>query len=242
MTFVILVALVAFAASSFAAEEKLFYENRGDIPEQYRWNLELIFPDIDAWETAYAEVEAQIPELAAYKGRLGESADVMFVATVLLNDTLRTIEDIFVYARQLQRTDGRNAEANALSGGRTRCSSVSGKLRHSSRRRSVRSRTPQWRSFSRTRASRPTTTSSTIFCAPRTTSGPRRSKSYSPLRRCSGSPNILPLPDQRRHRLADHQGRKRRRRKGRPRALLHLHVQPGPPGPQGRRAGAVRHL
>ena len=116
MTFVILLAFVALAASSFAAEEELFYENREDIPEQYRWNLEIIFPDIDAWEAAYAKVEAEIPELATYKGRLGESADVMFVATELLNDTLRTIEDIFVYAGQLQRTDSRNAEANALVG------------------------------------------------------------------------------------------------------------------------------
>ena len=31
-----LIALVAFAATSFAEEEKLFYENREDIPEQYR--------------------------------------------------------------------------------------------------------------------------------------------------------------------------------------------------------------
>ncbi|MDH3816657.1 MAG: M3 family metallopeptidase, partial [Acidobacteriota bacterium] len=116
MTFVILMALVAFSASSFAAEEKLFYENREDVPEQYRWNLEIIFPDIDAWEAAYAKVEAEIPELATYKGRLGESADVMFVATELLYDTERIIEDIFVYAGQLQRTDTRNAEANALVG------------------------------------------------------------------------------------------------------------------------------
>ena len=116
MTFVILVALVAFAASSYAAEEKLFYENREDVPEQYRWDLEHIFPDIPAWEAAYAKVEAELPELAAYKGRLGESADVMFVATELLNDTLRIIEDIFVYAGQLQRTDTRNAGANALVG------------------------------------------------------------------------------------------------------------------------------
>lgn len=116
MTFVILVALVAFAASSFAEDEKLFYENRDDIPEQYRWNLELIFPDIDAWEAAYAEVEAEISEIAAYKGRLGESADVMFVATELVNDISKTIADVYVYAGQWQSTDTRNADANTYVG------------------------------------------------------------------------------------------------------------------------------
>ena len=116
MTLVILMALVAFAASSYAAEEKLFYENREDIPEQYRWNLDLIFPDIDAWEAAYAKVEAELPELAAYKGRLGESADVMFVATELVNDISKTIADIYVYAGQWQSTDTRNADANTYVG------------------------------------------------------------------------------------------------------------------------------
>jgi oligoendopeptidase F len=116
MKLMILLALVAFAASSFAAEEKLFYENREEVPEQYRWDLELIFPDIDAWETAYAEVEAMIPELAAYRGRLGESADVMFVATELVNDISKIIEDVYVYAGQWQRTDTRNADANAYVG------------------------------------------------------------------------------------------------------------------------------
>jgi len=116
MTIVILLTLVAFAASSFAAEEKLFYENREDIPEQYRWNLEIIFPDIDAWEAAYTGVEAEIPELAAYKGRLGESADVMFVATELVNDISKIIADIYVYAGQWQSTDTRNADANTYVG------------------------------------------------------------------------------------------------------------------------------
>ncbi len=112
----VLATLIALAASSFAAEEKLFYENREDIPEQYRWDLGIIFPDIDAWEAAYASVEAKIPELAAYKGRLGESADVMFVAIELVNDISKTIEDVYVYAGQWQRTDSRNADANTYVG------------------------------------------------------------------------------------------------------------------------------
>ena len=112
----ILMALVAFAASSYAAEEKLFYENREDIPEQYRWDLGIIFPDIEAWEAAYAEVEAKIPELATFKGKLGESADAMVAATNLVNDISKTLGDIFVYAGQWQSTNTRNADANTYVG------------------------------------------------------------------------------------------------------------------------------
>ena len=116
MAIVGLVAMVALAGTTFAAEEKLFYENREEIPEQYRWDLGIIFPDIDAWEAAYAKVEAQIPELIAFKGRLGESADVMVKATNHLYGTVRNIEDIYVYASQWQSTDTRNADANAYIG------------------------------------------------------------------------------------------------------------------------------
>jgi len=116
MTIMILMALVAFAASSYAAEEKLFYENREDIPEQYRWDLGIIFPDIDAWEAAYANVEAKIPELATFKGKLGESADAMVAATNLVNDISKTLGDIFVYAGQWQSTNTRNADANTYVG------------------------------------------------------------------------------------------------------------------------------
>jgi oligoendopeptidase F len=116
MTFVIFFALVAFAANSFAEEEKLFYDNREDIPEQYRWDLGIIFPDIDALETAYAEVEAKIPELAAFKGKLGESEDTMVAATDLMNDISKTIDDIGAYVYQWQTTNTRSAEANTYLG------------------------------------------------------------------------------------------------------------------------------
>jgi oligoendopeptidase F len=112
----VLTALIALAGTSFAAEEKLFYENRADIPEQYRWDLSIIFPDIEAWEKAYAEVEAKIPKLAAFKGRLGESADVMVKATELVNDISRTYDDLAVYAFQWWSEETRDETANSYQG------------------------------------------------------------------------------------------------------------------------------
>ncbi len=116
LVIVVLAALIAVTGNSFAAEEKLFYENRQDIPEQYRWDLGIIFPDIEAWEAAYADVEAKVPELAALEGRLGESADVMVEATDLLNEVSRTFEDLAVYAFQWWTTDTRDATANTYVG------------------------------------------------------------------------------------------------------------------------------
>ncbi len=112
----VLVALIAAAVISFAAEEELFYENREDIPLQYRWSLEDIFPNVEAWEAAYTSLEARIPEMTAYKDRLGESAEVLLAALELQNELGRSIEDIYVYAAEWQNTDTRNATANTYMG------------------------------------------------------------------------------------------------------------------------------
>ena len=109
-------ALMALAGILFASEEQLFYETRDEIPIQYRWSLEDIFPDVAAWEAAYTKVEAGIPELAAFKGRLAESPDVLLGAIELQYELSRTIEDIFVYASQRQNIDTRDADANTLVG------------------------------------------------------------------------------------------------------------------------------
>jgi oligoendopeptidase F len=111
-----LVMAIAAAGVAGAAEEQLFYENRNEIPIEYTWSLEDIFPDVAAWEAAYAVVEARIPEMAAAKGRLGESVDTLLSAVALQIELGKTLEDIFVYASQWQNTDTRDATANAYVG------------------------------------------------------------------------------------------------------------------------------
>ncbi|MFV2072385.1 MAG: oligoendopeptidase F [Thermoanaerobaculales bacterium] len=114
---VLTLAILAGAGLAGSEEtEQLFYENRAEIPLEYRWSLEDIFPNIEAWEAAYASVKEKIPELAAYKGRLGDSADVMVAAIELQYEIAKTIEDIFVYASQWQNTDTRDATANKFVG------------------------------------------------------------------------------------------------------------------------------
>ncbi len=113
---VALLLLPALAAGLAAAEEKLFYESRAEVPLEYRWDLEAIFPTAEAWEAAYAAVDARIPELAALKGTLGGSADSFVAAVELRYAITRAAEDVYVYAAQWQNTDTRDAAANAALG------------------------------------------------------------------------------------------------------------------------------
>jgi len=115
----VLVTLIGLAASAgvvFAEQEQLFYENREKIPTEYRWDLGLIFENVEAWEKAYAKVESRLPELAAYKGRLGESPDVLLAAVELNFEIGRAFEDLIVYSFQWQSTDTRDADANTYVG------------------------------------------------------------------------------------------------------------------------------
>ncbi len=43
-------------------------------PEQIEWDLGEIYPSFDAWSVARAQLEERVAALAAYRGRLGESA------------------------------------------------------------------------------------------------------------------------------------------------------------------------
>jgi oligoendopeptidase F len=87
------------------------YESREEIPLEYRWNLADILQNTAAFDGAVAKVEAAIPKIQAYQGRLGESPEVLADALALLYDTDPTVEDLYVWAAQWRREDTRNAEA-----------------------------------------------------------------------------------------------------------------------------------
>ncbi len=62
------------------------------------WDLTEIYPDDAAWEAARKAALAAVPGIEKYKGKLGESADVLAQALVLQSDLGKTIGRIYVYA------------------------------------------------------------------------------------------------------------------------------------------------
>ncbi|RYY24989.1 MAG: oligoendopeptidase F [Sphingomonadales bacterium] len=68
------------------------------VPTGAMWDLTEIYPSEAAWEAARKAALAAIPGVEKYKGRLGESADVLAEAMVLQSDLGRTIGRIYTYA------------------------------------------------------------------------------------------------------------------------------------------------
>lgn len=71
---------------------------RCDIPMEKRWATEDIFDSTESWETSFAEVKKAMEQLEVYRGRLGESAEVLLEYLNLQNDLSRQVELLYMYA------------------------------------------------------------------------------------------------------------------------------------------------
>ncbi|WP_336036172.1 oligoendopeptidase F [Halobacterium yunchengense] len=94
---------------------------RGELSEQYKWDLESIYATDDDWEAAYEAVESKVDDLEAYEGRLTESGDTLLEALQLRDDVHRQVEMVSSYARMRSDEDTRDQHYQAL---RARASSL----------------------------------------------------------------------------------------------------------------------
>lgn len=91
-------ALAAAAIASVAAAFPALAQTAKAADGVAAWDLTEIYPDAAAWDAARKQTLEAIKGVAAYKGRLGESADTLAKALTLQSDLFRTISRIYVYA------------------------------------------------------------------------------------------------------------------------------------------------
>jgi oligoendopeptidase F len=94
---------------------------RKDIEAKYKWALEDIYPTDQAWEADFQKFQAAIPEIAQYKGKLGESGETL-LAALETRDRLGELHGkLFVYASMRYDQDTR---VDLYAGMRDRISSL----------------------------------------------------------------------------------------------------------------------
>ena len=81
---------------------------------QDRWNLADLYPTVGAWNEDLAKLEAQLPRIAACKGRLGDSARKLKECFDLRYDALKRYYRLAVYANELAAEDTGNSASLAL--------------------------------------------------------------------------------------------------------------------------------
>jgi oligoendopeptidase F len=88
--------------------------DRAKIPDQYKWDLTLIYPSMEEWRIAKEKVVARIASVQEFQGKLASSAQVL--ADALENETVLEKELVRVsrYAGLLADQDTRDSEHQGM--------------------------------------------------------------------------------------------------------------------------------
>jgi len=103
----------ADAAGSGTAEAAV---ERDAIDERYKWKLEKIFPDWEAWERAFAGIEAALPGLAERQGTLADGADSLLATIEAIHGVQRRLQVVHVHASMRSDEDTRRGDTTARKG------------------------------------------------------------------------------------------------------------------------------
>ncbi len=89
---------------------------RGEVPVEYTWNAESVYPSTAAWEAEYQGIAAALPAFARFGGRLGESPATLLQALAAYEDLARRTGKLLFYARMSYSVDTANQAAATLQG------------------------------------------------------------------------------------------------------------------------------
>ena len=89
---------------------------RKEMDPRFQWDFTHIFPSKEAWETAYKEVEARIPEIAALEGTLCASAESLKAGLDKINEISEKAELVYLYAMLHKSGDNGDPEYQQMEG------------------------------------------------------------------------------------------------------------------------------
>lgn len=78
---------------------------REDIPEEYKWKLEDMFASDEQWEQETRELLSSVQDVEKYKGKLGESAENLYLYFKKLDELVYHADRVYVYANQRLHQD-----------------------------------------------------------------------------------------------------------------------------------------
>lgn len=82
---------------------------REEIPEEYTWRLEDIYPSDHAWEDEWKQTKARLSKFADFKGTLAQSAEQLLAALTFRDEVFQKVNKLYSYARMRHDQDATNA-------------------------------------------------------------------------------------------------------------------------------------
>ncbi len=89
-------------------------KTRAEIPAEHTWDLSPLFENDEAWERAFARVDAVDEPLEPLRGKLAASADNLAAALRIEDDVAREIERLYAYVHLRADEDTANATCAAM--------------------------------------------------------------------------------------------------------------------------------
>ena len=83
---------------------------RGDIDEEYKWDLQSLYADDDEWEAAFESVQERLDDLRAFEGRATDDPETLQETLETYEEVMRTVANVGNYARL--RRDENTADGN----------------------------------------------------------------------------------------------------------------------------------
>ena len=89
-------------------------KQRNEIPKEYKWNIEAMYPDESQWDADVAESVEKAAEFAKFQGKLTESASTLLEALRERDAIWQKLEHAFVYAAMKKDEDNREDRYQAM--------------------------------------------------------------------------------------------------------------------------------
>lgn len=102
--------LLAFTHQQSVAQTR----DRAQIDPQYKWQLEDIYPTLDAWTEAKNALTAEFDQVLQYKGKLSESADQLLGCLEFGTHISKELSRLYCYASMQSDLDTRVSENLSL--------------------------------------------------------------------------------------------------------------------------------
>lgn len=88
--------------------------SRSEIPPEMKWKLEDIYATDADWEAEFQKTLALLPDIEAYRGRVGESAHTLLEVNRLMDELAERATRLVVYAHMRKDEDTTNPTYQAL--------------------------------------------------------------------------------------------------------------------------------
>src|SRR5689334_9314052 len=72
--------------------------DRSEIADRFKWNLSHIFPDWNAWQAAYDELDRKVAAYAALRGTLAQGPEKLLAALRLADDIGQLTYKVWYFA------------------------------------------------------------------------------------------------------------------------------------------------